>query len=93
MKISFIPFIREEHFPSIDIITLGDKKKKEKRINYTGNLDERKISLNVPINRWKYRIFESRIDSGIFGFDKKKSRECLNREIELNCRGDNINIP
>lgn len=47
-------------------------KKKEKRINYTGNLDERKISLNVPINRWKYRIFESRIDSGIFGLDKKK---------------------
>lgn len=62
-------------FPSIDIITLSDKKKKKKRNEsiIRGVLTEgRFVSLNISINS---------IDSGIFRLDKK--RECLNRGIEV----------
>lgn len=72
-------------FPSIDIITLSDKKKKKKRNEsiIRGVLTEgRFVSLNISINS---------IDSGIFRLDKK--RECLNRGIELDYRSDNVNIP
>lgn len=67
------------HRRSILLHWVIKKKKRGKRINYTRSLDwfeGRFVTLNIPINRWKYRTFESEI----FGLDKK---DVENREVEL----------
>lgn len=67
------------HRRSILLHWVIKKKKKGNESIIQGVLIRRKIkyvTLNIPINRWKYRTFESEI----FGLDKK---DVENREVEL----------
>lgn len=65
------------HRRSILLHWVIKKKKRETNQLYKESWFEgRFVTLNIPINRWKYRTFESEI----FGLDKK---DVENREVEL----------